>query len=141
MNIYFLGSYANGAINMPKQDALYEALAGYLPSGSTYKGVQMDKETRLYGARGKIRQDLRGADILLLAPSRMNTSYFEIQEALTLKKEIWILCEPSQFLERGNYPYSLPNFKYISLEKLKPLLEHSDFEKFLGGLAEGEVKR
>jgi len=141
MKLYFTGSYANGAINMPKRDVLFEELSGHLPPTSSYVGTQMDKASRLYGVMNKMRADLLEADVVLLHPSRMNTSYFEIREALTLNKEIWILSEPAQFEGRNNYPYSLPNFKFISMELLKPLLELSDLEAFLVGLTKGELKK
>lgn len=139
MKVYFMGSYVNGAINTPKNDHLFAELQGNFHDKVTYIGAQIDKESRMYRLMGKLRQDLKEADVLFLHPSRMNTSYFEIREALTLGKDIWMLCHPSEFAERGNYPYSLPNFKFIRLDNFKPLLALPTLEGLLDGLAKGEI--
>ena len=140
MKVYFMGSYVNGAVNTPKNDILFEELASSLHPGIEYQGAKIDKESRVFNLLPKLRKELREADVLFLHPSRMDTSYFEIREALNLGREIWFLTEPRQFEARKNYPYSLPNFKFIGMDTLKPLLASQTLEGFLEGLTKGEVK-
>lgn len=136
LKIYFMGSYVAGRVNIPRRDPLGDQLDGNLQDGVQYYGTKIDKSSRIYKILPKIRKDLKEADVLFLHPGRMDTSYFEIREALNLGREIWMLTERDRFESRGNYPYTLPNFKYISMDALKPLLAHQKLEELVRGLAE-----
>ncbi|MCL1950803.1 MAG: hypothetical protein FWF59_13865 [Turicibacter sp.] len=138
MKIYFLGSYVNGAVNTPARDALHEEIEGKLHPEVEYIGAQIDKASRMYSLMAKLKADLKEADVLFLHPSRLGTSYFEIGEALNQGKEIWVLAERENFGERGVYPYSRPNFKYIAMGDFAKLLSISSKVNFLAALSEGE---